>query len=137
MTVHDLDDSLIARAFDAEGWDWAHSPSGEIVSLFDAAQFVVTITGLEDEILVVSGRVAEEFPGELTDAVDDVLDEWHRTRPWPTCRRLDDDEGTFTVLTEVAGYFPSGLSLEQIRTQLRCAVGSTSALATRLRAELG
>lgn len=138
MTVHDLDDALIARAFDAEGWDWGHTTSDEIASAFDIGNFVVTVTGLEDEILVVTGQLAAQFPGELAERVDDVLDDWHRSRPWPTCLRSEPDEtGRITVRTEVAGYFPFGLSLDQARTQLRCAVGSTSALVDRLRAELG
>lgn len=137
MKVLDLNESLIAQAFDAEGWDYGHSPNGEIVSVFDTARFLVTVSGMEDEILVVTGQVGGEYLAEDAETVDDVIDLWHRTRPWPTCRRSEPDErGRFVIHAEVAGYFPAGLSLEQARTQLRCAVGSTSALAERIRAEL-
>lgn len=130
MIVHNVSDALIARALDAEGWDYGHTPDGQITTTFDAASFVVAVEGAEEEILVVTGLIDASFTD--TAALDDVLDEWHRSRPWPKAWRDGD-----RVVTEVAGYFPAGLSLEQARTQLRCAVGSTAALAGRLAGELG
>lgn len=128
MTVHDISDALIARALDAQAWHYGHTPDGQITFTFDAGSFVAAVEGAEGEILVVTALI--DAPSTDTSAIDDVLDEWHRTRPWPKAWR--DGDG---VVAELAGYFPAGLSLEQMRTQLRCAVGSTTALATRLAAE--
>lgn len=129
MTVHDLSDALIARALDAEGWDYAHTPDGQITLTFGDASFVTSVQG---DVLLTHGLIDAAFTPSQAAAVEDVLDEWHRSRPWPKAVMLVGD--TVHVMAECAGYFPSGLTLEQTRTQLRCAVGSTSALARELAA---
>lgn len=137
-TVHDLSYPLVGRALDAEQWVHSPAPDGSLLVVFDHGNFLVTVEGVEDEILLVTGLIDAPVAAGDLDAVDDVIDDWHRTQMWPTVNRSEaGGDGAVEVTTEVAGYFPHGASLAQVRTQLRCAVGSTQALVRRLEAALG
>lgn len=137
-TVHDLSYALVARALDVEGWIHSPTPDGSILTVFDHGNFLVSVEGSDDEILVVTGLLDVHATADNVTDVDDIVDEWHRRQMWPTINRADiNDDGTGELTTEVAGYFPHGASCEQVRTQLRCAVGSTKELAHRLAVALG
>lgn len=123
--VVDLSYALLREVLDQEGWTYLE---GDALALaFEDADFLVAING---DILVVSGLI--DAPHATAEQVDDLIDSWHRERPWPTCRREAAEDGSVQVVTEVAGYYPSGLSAGQARTHLRSAVGSTQALVARL-----
>lgn len=131
--VVDLSYDLIRTALASEDWHHFDTPDGTVAVPFEGADFLVSIAGGEDEILVVTGLV--DASGFTPEQIDDILETWHRRHRWPTCRREIDAEGSVSVVTEVAGFYPSGLSAGQVATQLRRAVGSTQALVARLRAE--
>lgn len=135
--VHDLSVALVARALDAEGWLYSETPDGGLLAVFEHGNFLVTVEGAEEEILVVTGLLDGRVDASNVADVDDIIDDFHRSQLWPTIRREPAGEGEFSLATEVAGYFPHGASCEQVRTQLRCAVGSSQALAHRLEVALG
>ncbi len=129
--VVDLSYDLIRSVLAEEGWDHVPAPEGALAVLFEDADFVISVTG---DVLVVTGLVDARWLSP--EQIDDLIETWHRSRPWPTCRREVDEDGSASVVTEVAGFYPSGLSAAQAATHLRSAVGSTQALVERLRAEV-
>lgn len=128
--VVDLSYDLIRSVLAEEGWSHVDAPDDALAVLFEDADFIVSIAG---DVLVVTGLV--DAPGFSPEQIDDLIETWHRSRPWPTCRRTLEEDGSVTVVTEVAGFYPSGLSADQAVTHLRSAVGSTQALVARLDAE--
>lgn len=128
--VVDLSYDLVRAVLAEEGWAHLNAPDDALAVLFEDADFVISIA---EDVLVVTGLV--DAPGFSPEQIDDLIETWHRSRPWPTCRRELGEDGGVSVVTEVAGFYPSGISAAQAATHLRSAVGSTQALVARLRAE--
>lgn len=121
MKVEDLSTGLIARAVAAEGWDFDETQSGIVID-FD---FGILLLSIRDDIVVATAALGKAGNKE---EIADVLDEWHRRQPWPKAWQEEDG----TVVAEVAGFFPIGMTLAQMSTQVRCAVGAMNVLAQRL-----
>lgn len=118
--VRDLTLDLVERVVASRDWDFTTTDDSIIVE-FPEARYLISAAG---DILVVTGVLDVDVPIE-------TIEDWHRTQPWPTLSRelVGSD---WRVASEVAGYFPDGMSEGQVLTLLTTAFNSTARFAESL-----
>ncbi|MDR2372746.1 MAG: YbjN domain-containing protein [Bifidobacteriaceae bacterium] len=122
----------IQDALRAEDWVFNVDSDGDIGGLWDSNAFYFFVYGEQQEILQIRGRWHQDLPIELRQQVREALDEWHFAKIWPKGYTTVDDSGRVWVLAEHSVDWEHGVSDEQLRLTLRCAITTALSLFKKL-----
>jgi hypothetical protein len=128
-----LSKERIKDALQAEDWTFSVDSDGDIGGLWDSNVFYFFTYGEEQEILQVRGRWHQDLPIELRGWVREMLDEWHFAKIWPKAYTTVDDAGRVWVLAEHSVDWEHGVSDDQLRLTIRCAITTSLSLFKQLR----
>ncbi|MCL1897599.1 MAG: YbjN domain-containing protein [Micrococcales bacterium] len=118
----------IEAALKAEGWSYQIDSDGDIGGMWDNNLFYFFSYGNSNEILQIRGRWQQALPIEYRNQVRQVLDDWHLTKIWPKAYTRVDDDGRLWVITEHSVDWEFGVTEQQLRLTLRCAITTSLSL---------
>jgi hypothetical protein len=127
-----LSKERIKAALEAENWTFSVDSDGDIGGLWDSNVFYFFTYGEQKEILQIRGRWHQDLPIELRAQVREALDEWHFAKIWPKGYTTVDDSGRVWVLAEHSVDWEHGVTDEQLRLTMRCAITTSLSLFSKL-----
>ena len=108
------------------GWNCEIEEDGMVIGAWEAGVIMFQPNGNNGEVLVVRGvwraRLASEEQGKALELANDI----NRETVWPKVYVGRDEEGFVRVNTETNVDYEFGLTDEQLRQHLLCAVSATN-----------
>lgn len=140
VPVAPLSVSRLAAALDRNGWNYRQREDSEdFIGHWDDDIVVFMLCGEDRQTLNVLGYMWENFGVSRLDEVRFAIDEWHRSRLWPSCFWHDNEEprGTFSVGAAVGAVWSSGVTDDQLDHYLASGVAAIGSAFEDVRDRLG
>ncbi|MDR1824635.1 MAG: YbjN domain-containing protein [Bifidobacteriaceae bacterium] len=122
----------IEQALKAEGWVYQIDSDGDVGGIWDNNLFYFFLYGEQKEILQVRGRWHQALSVDLRPQVREAIDEWHLQKIWPKGYTRVDDEGRLWVISEHSVDWEFGVTDDQLRLTLRCAITTSLSMYKQL-----
>lgn len=127
----------LAAVLTSQGWHFQAGPGGALLARWGGEVFRFTVTGSNDAILNVLGLMDEPVAEALVPELREVLEQWHRDHPWPTCFFVAGPGGGAHVGAAVALNCAPGVSDAQLLRQLEVSLSSSFDAFENVRLALG
>lgn len=125
QALRPLTAARLAALLKAQGWHFVTGPDGELLARWGAEVFRFTVTGSNGAILNVLGLMEEPVAAPQLPRLREVLEDWHREHPWPTCFFVPAPDGAAHVGAAVALNCGPGVSDAQLLRQVEVSLSSS------------
>lgn len=120
-----LSQDRIKAALERSDWTYSVDPDGDIFGSWEYGSFFFFVNGASGELLCVRGFWRGKL--EESDYVKalEVCNEWNSEKIWPKTYLERDSEGRIRVNAELNVDYEHGLTDDQLRQHLLCAINTS------------
>lgn len=122
----------VAAVLEADGAHFQQGDENQLGGYWDGHLFLFTVTGRDQEFLVISGEWNRTVAPDQFEAILRLVNQWNTEKFWPKAfvRLVDAEDGTqaLEVHAEVAVDYEHGVTDEQINQHIACAIGTSGSL---------
>lgn len=115
----------IGMIFDSHEWKWGLDDDSDLETAFDGHGMCFRAIGKSKEIFSFIAFYRHKIGAESRDDYLYEIEEWHRTRLWPKCYLREVEGDAFEAIAEVNIDFEHGVTDEQLRLQIDCAISTS------------
>lgn len=127
----------VAALFKQRDYVFFIDSDGDLGGTWDDATFYFLLHGESKEVFHVRAQYPGTVDASHLEQVRTVMEESHRSRPWPKASYRIDDEGDIRVYASHSVDYEYGVTDAQILQHVDCAIGSILRLFESLNEALG